>query len=209
VGRPGLFKRYTRREIIPIVLDLIYGAWPKVCKSAVVNSTSYEPAIAGALYHELWNLKRTRRITGPPTIQCEAASFSNDQLLIPDGRIDFKLIYGWRQNDYFSIECKRVSATDNDLAREYVKQGVIRFTSGKYAYGHEWGAMLGFVIDSNPTGSAALVNSSLQNLAAETFLVGTIIVETSFGSRTHLYRSSHTPPHLKKILKIMHLYVGF
>jgi hypothetical protein len=209
VGRPGLFKRYTRRDIIPIVLDLIYGAWPKVCKGATVNSTSHEPAIAGALYHELWNLKRTRRITGPPTIECEAASFSNKQLLIPDGRIDFKLIYGWQQNDYFSIECKRVSSTDTNLARLYVMEGVVRFTSGKYAAGHDWGAMLAFVIDSDPTGSATLINSKLEKLSAETFLSGGILAETSFGSRNHLYRSTHTPQHQKGLLNIIHLYVTF
>src|SRR4051812_45757104 len=121
VGQPALLKRYTRRDIIPITLELIYRAWPNVCKSTVVSCSSHEPEIAGALYNELWKLKKG---VGPPHIECEAASRSNSELLIPDGRIDFKLIYSFQHDDYFSLECKRVSSTDNTLATNYVRNGV-------------------------------------------------------------------------------------
>lgn len=172
----------------------------------MVNCSSHEPEIAGALYNELWKLKKG---VGPPHIECEAASRSNSELLIPDGRIDFKLIYGFQQDDYFSLECKRVSSTDNTLATNYVRQGVVRFTSGKYASGHDWAAMLAFVIDSDITGSVALIKIRLQALALETHLVGAIVDEASFGRYENLYRSDHKPPHLDRLLNVLHLYVRF
>ena len=209
VGHPALLGRYTRRDIIPITLDLIYGAWPKVCTSAVVDDGSHEPQIAGALFNELWKLRKTRRMVGPPYIDCESASRSHPELLIPDGRIDFKLIYGWDQEEFFSIECKRVSATNNSLATEYIREGVVRFTSGKYARGHDWAGMLAFVIDRNIPGTVKLINERLQTLASEVHLSGSVLSETSFGTFSNLYRSEHKPPNSRQSLAILHLYLCF
>jgi len=148
-------------------------------------------------------------MTGPPHIECEAASRSNTELLIPDGRIDFKLIYGFGQEDYFSIECKRVSATDRGLASAYVREGVARFTSGKYARGHEWAAMLAFVIDLDTAGSAQLINNRLRALASEIHLASVIVEEASFGTRKNLFRSGHRLPQQRRDLNILHIFVGF
>ena len=208
VGRPALIRRLTRRDIIPITLDLIYGAWPQACSHPLINPASSEPEMAGALFQALWKLKKERGIEGPPHIICEAASRSDESLLIPDGRIDFKLIYDYDREAYFSIECKRISATDGTLANLYITQGIVRFTSGKYAGGHDWAAMLAFVIDKNPTGAAKLVNTRIEEFPTETYLVGTVIVETAFGSRSHLYRSNHRPSHSRNGLNILHLYVS-
>src|ERR1044072_5439240 len=130
-------------------------------------------------------------------------------LVIPGGVIDFKLLYGFGQEDYFSIECKRVSSTDNALATAYVREGVARFTSGKYARGHEWAAMLAFVIDRDTAASTRLINARLTALASETHLVGLIMEETSFGARDNLFRSGHRPPQRRRHLNILHLFVGF
>lgn len=180
-----------------------------MCASAVVDDDSHEPHIAGALYNELWKLRKRRRMVGPPYIDCESSSRSHPKLLIPDGRIDFKLIYGWDQEEFFSIECKRVSATNTTLATEYVREGVVRFTSGKYARGHDWAGMLAFVIDRNVPGSAALINERLQSLASETHLIGSIHSETTFGPFDNLYSSNHKPPDMKQPLNVLHLYLCF
>ena len=164
--------------------------------------------MAGALYQALWRVKKDRGIDGPPHILCEAASRSDETLLIPDGRIDFEMIYDFDQEAYFSIECKRVSATDATLANLYVTEGVARFTSGKYASGHDWAGMLAFVIDNNPGGAARLINTRIEKFPPETFLIGTVIAESGFGSRSDLYRSDHRPPHNRNGLNILHLYVS-
>lgn len=211
VGRPALIKSYKRRDIVGIALGLIYGAWPHVCKRADINSSCTEPEIAGALYHELWRERRRRKLEGPPYISDEGASRSTPGRLIPDGWIDFKLIYDFDYEDAFlSVECKRVSSKDTHLANEYVKEGVVRFTSGKYAKKHDWAAMLSFVIDGDLDGSAKLIHSRLTKDPTETYIIGMWVIETGFGTHSNLYRSRHLPPHKKRVyLNILHIFLNF
>ena len=65
------------------------------------------------------------------------------------GRIDItlKFLHQFGDEDaYVAIECKRVGAGFSDLNARYVTQGVDRFVTGKYAAGHEWGFMLGYML---------------------------------------------------------------
>jgi hypothetical protein len=65
------------------------------------------------------------------------------------GRIDITLQFLHQFGDedaYVAVECKRVRAQDASLNASYVSQGVDRFVTGKYAAGHEWGFMLGYVL---------------------------------------------------------------
>ena len=65
------------------------------------------------------------------------------------GRIDIVLQFLHQFGDedaYVAIECKRVRPGDATLNRRYVNCGVDRFVRGKYATGHEWGFMLGFML---------------------------------------------------------------
>jgi len=65
------------------------------------------------------------------------------------GRIDITLQFLHQFGDedaYVAVECKRVRSGDANLNGSYVTQGVHRFVTGKYATGHEWGFMLGYVL---------------------------------------------------------------
>ena len=65
------------------------------------------------------------------------------------GRIDIALQFLHQFGDedaYVAIECKRVRPGDATLNRRYVSCGVDRFVTGKYAAGHEWGFMLGYML---------------------------------------------------------------
>lgn len=65
------------------------------------------------------------------------------------GRIDITLQFLHQFGDedaYVAVECKRVGAGYSALNSSYVDEGVDRFVSGKYALGHDWGFMLGYVL---------------------------------------------------------------
>lgn len=65
------------------------------------------------------------------------------------GRIDITLEFLHQFGDedaYVAVECKRVRPGDSTLNGSYVINGVHRFVTGKYAAGHEWGFMLGYVL---------------------------------------------------------------
>ncbi|WP_026381900.1 hypothetical protein [Afifella pfennigii] len=72
---------------------------------------------------------------------------TTDQTIL--GRIDISLQFLHQFGDedaYVAVECKRVRPGDATLNGSYVTQGVHRFVSGKYAAGHQWGFMLGYVL---------------------------------------------------------------
>lgn len=208
VGSPKLLKRVTRRDIVKVAIELIYAAWPHVCKHPSISTTSVEPEIAGALYNELWEERRRRKLKGPPFIVDEASSRSRKDRLIPDGRIDFKLIYAFGSEQAFlSVECKRVSSTSSHFANYYVRGGVVRFTSGFYARGHDWAVMLGFVIDKNLVGSISRIEKRLHQIPSETHLVGKWGLESELLCRPDLYRSRHKPTSGKRYLNILHIFV--
>ncbi|MCF1450007.1 hypothetical protein G6L37_30290 [Agrobacterium rubi] len=65
------------------------------------------------------------------------------------GRIDITLQFLHQFGDedaYVAVECKRVHSGDTGLNASYVAKGVERFATGRYAAGHEWGFMLGYVL---------------------------------------------------------------
>ena len=65
------------------------------------------------------------------------------------GRIDITLqfLHQFGNEDaYVAIECKRVRACESSLNAKYVSKGVDRFVIAKYAAGHAWGFMLGYVL---------------------------------------------------------------
>ncbi|MBB3746987.1 hypothetical protein FHX10_006540 [Rhizobium sp. BK591] len=72
---------------------------------------------------------------------------TNDPTLL--GRIDITLQFMHQFGDedaYVAIECKRVHAGDTGLNARYVTEGVDRFFKSRYAAGHDWGFMLGYVL---------------------------------------------------------------
>lgn len=65
------------------------------------------------------------------------------------GRIDIVLRFLHQFGDeeaYLGVECKRVGHGESTLNQRYVTKGVDRFVTGKYARGHHWGIMLGYVL---------------------------------------------------------------
>ncbi|CCE98541.1 hypothetical protein SFHH103_04050 (plasmid) [Sinorhizobium fredii HH103] len=81
------------------------------------------------------------------------------------GRIDITLQFLHQFGDedaYVAVECKRVRAGDTGLNASYVTQGIARFVTGKYATGHQWGFMLGYVLSEPVDSIVAYVDDRLQ-----------------------------------------------
>jgi hypothetical protein len=80
------------------------------------------------------------------------------------GRVDMRFLpldcYGF-QDVFFAIECKRLDGTGH-LCKEYVDNGICRFTTGKYPTYLGCNAMLGFVVRAiNLNATIDKVNSHL------------------------------------------------
>ncbi|QSV68116.1 MAG: hypothetical protein HEQ12_15130 [Aphanizomenon flos-aquae DEX188] len=208
VGQPSFI---NRRDIIATVFDIIQAAWIQVCQKPEINIKSGEPIIAGALYHEMRAEKKRRNIQdGPPLIINEGATRRSQDSLKPDGFIDFKMGYNaWDiEDDYFGIECKKVSSTnpDRDLGRKYVLEGVKRFIEGTYSLGHDYAAMLGFVIDGKINDCIDLICDRLNKYKNDICLKEDWVDEQSFGTTQNIYRTSHLQ-NGQDIISILHLFL--
>ncbi|HAC64246.1 MAG TPA: hypothetical protein DCF68_12070 [Cyanothece sp. UBA12306] len=208
LGQPFLIQR---RDIIATVLIIIQGAWVHVCQRENITINCDEPRIAGALYHEMWNEKERRGISGPPRIENESAERQSEESLKPDGFIDFKMIYGWTQQDYFGIECKRVSSVtqgnNRNLATEYVTNGIMRFVKGIYSPNHDFAAMLGFVIDGNIDNCVNRIQRRINDRTQILNLEENWITEDHFGNYQDLYRTRHGQIDLDNAITLLHLFV--
>ncbi|MFM7558750.1 hypothetical protein [Cylindrospermopsis raciborskii] len=204
VGQPS----FNRRDIIATVFDIIQSAWIQICEKPEINTRSDEDTIAGALHNQMWLEKENRGIKGPPMIVNEAATRSSQRSFKPDGFIDFKMVYSWGVEDYFGIECKRVSSTypDRDLGRKYVLEGVKRFVEGTYSIGHDYAAMLGFVIDGNVQSCINLICNRLNKYKNDICLEEDWVYEQSFGTTQNIYRTRHCQNE-QNIISILHLFL--
>ncbi|HUU22236.1 MAG TPA: hypothetical protein VM389_06835 [Phycisphaerae bacterium] len=194
-------------DVIATVLDLLRSGWGAVVASGEVDGTSTEPEIAGRLVREMRAEKKRR---GIPSfrIEEEVGTRSSPDVPKPEGRIDVEVIYSFDENEYFGIECKRVSGRrSRELARKYVVEGVARFVTGKYSPGHPWGAMVGFVIDGRTQDSVSLVSGELRQRRKETLWEGACVREERFGAFDHLYRTVHRQAQCSSRISLLHLFL--
>ena len=218
INKPSLIPKdeasLIPKDIIASFLKIIQGAWIHVCKRGDITINSDEPTIAGALEYEMWKEKERQGIYGPPQIVNESAERQSELSLKPDGFIDFKMFYGWDKQDYFGIECKRVSSIttgkDEKLATRYITQGLIKFIKGIYCKNHNFAAMLGFIIDGKPEKCVTKVQQRMNKLSKKINLEENWDKEERFGKHSHLYRTCHRQvDHNNNLITILHLFVDF
>ena len=197
-------------NIIATVLDIAITGWSKVIKNKEVNTNDLEPKITGCLRRAMIKEKNSRQgLKYQIRIETEVGTLSSPQSIEPEGRIDIKIIYTFDETEYFGMECKRMSSTkpNRDLATKYVNNGILRFVKAKYSSGHDWGAMVGFVIDKKVDENIELVKERINEYKTDICLEKDWIVEKNFGSIPNLYRTSHKQKNNSSLINILHLFL--
>ena len=197
------------QDIIATVLDITVTAWKEVLRKEEICATSSEPDIAGCLGRAMIIEKNKRPgIKSQLRIEEEVGTRSSPEITRTDGRIDIKIIYSFDEAEYFGMECKRVSSKDSRLAKQYILGGMMRFVTGKYGLGHNWGALLAFVIDGNPAESVNLICRQLINYHRRTHMKSNWIIESGFGTYEHLYHTRHQQYSQKSLMTILHFFLS-
>ena len=200
---------YLPKDIMSAVFDITMIAWSKVIASREINISSDEPIIAGYLGKAMTKEKNSRpKLKERIRIEEEVGTRSFPNLPKPKGRIDIKIIYSYNENEYFGMECKRVSSTEPNryLATDYVREGVERFVEGTYSLGHDYAAMLGFVIDGKINDCIDLICDRLNKYKNDICLKEDWVDEQSFGTTQNIYRTSHLQ-NGQDIISILHLFL--
>jgi hypothetical protein len=200
---------YLPKDIISTVFDITIIAWSKVITNRGINIRSTEPVIARYLGRAMTEEKNSRpKLKERIRIEEEVGTRSFPNLPKPKGRIDIKIIYSYNENEYFGMECKRVSSTEPNryLATDYVREGVKRFVEGTYSLGHDYAAMLGFVIDGKINDCIDLICDRLNKYKNDICLKEDWVDEQSFGTTQNIYRTSHLQ-NGQDIISILHLFL--
>lgn len=205
IGEPSLG---LAEDAIATVLDLVEVGWQAACAKGELSQSSQETEIAGRLAREMIREKRQRKISHF-RIEEEVGTRSSLSSPKPEGRIDIKIIYSFAEEEYFGIECKRVSGSRADrLSKKYVDNGVLRFVSGKYSPGHGWGAMVGFVVDGNAEAAVKLIAEVIARSKDLVCLCEDWVPEMRFGRHKHLYLTSHRQLPTSAAIRILHLFLS-
>jgi hypothetical protein len=197
---------YLPRYIIVAVLDITFIAWSKVIANREINISSTEPIIAGYLGRAMTKEKNSRpKLKNKIRIEEEVGTRSSPNSPKPEGRIDIKIIYSFDETEYFGIECKRVTSKNKKLAEDYIDKGIMRFVNGKYSPGHDYAAMLGFVIDSKVNECIDLIRYFITN-KTEICLKEDWTDEKDFNTKQDIYRTRHLQNNYN-IMTILHSFL--
>lgn len=100
----------------------------------------------------------------------------------PDGRTDVPIFFSDLREEYNEhdphaiVECKRVAGNRTDLCRKYVRCGVDRFATGKYARNHAVGFMVGYLLSGDAASSAACINAHLTRTQRQSEHLGPCVI---------------------------------
>lgn len=197
-------------DIIATVLDITIVGWSKVIANKEVSTSDMENKISGCLRRAMKKEKDSRPgLKNQIRIETEVGTLKSPDSIEPEGRIDIKIIYSFDEAEYFGMECKRISSTgkDRDLATKYVKNGILRFVDEIYSPGHDWGAMLGFVIDKKIDDNIKLVKERIEKYKQVICLEELWSIEKDFGSISNLYRTSHRQRYNNSLINVLHLFL--
>ena len=196
------------RNIIATVLTIAIYSWSNILARGEICEADTENDLAGCLGREMIAIKEQR--FGRDAIfriDEESGTRSIDNPRKPDGRIDIKITYSFVEAEYFGIECKRVNDKGNELAKKYVNKGLMRFITGKYSPGHDWMAMIGFVVDGKPTQAIERICGFLAITKRRTRMKREWKQEMSFGEYEHLYSTCHQQREKQTPITVLHLFL--
>lgn len=110
----------------------------------------------------------------------------------------------WGQDEsYFGAECKRIKSKDNRLIREYVENGVKRFTSGKYSSRCSASAMIGYVQEGSISDIVVALTLAIKNADIEQNLT------RMMAEADPEYTSIHRRSNVLSNITLYHLFFDF
>ncbi len=165
------------RESVAIkILATIRAGWDLASSHSDVHAGSYEVEITERLRDGMRQALASTEQPGQRTLTVlpGTESRSRPDVLRPDGRTDIPIMvtevfqeHG-DHDPHAVIECKRLSGVDASLCREYVVNGIDRFTSGKYGRNHLIGFMAGYLVSGTAQLAVDGLNQYLTNQGRDT-----------------------------------------
>lgn len=200
----------AQRGIVILALRILHDAWPATAADARVTRTTDEDSISNVLRWKMVEAKK--RLDPVPEMEfIREPQSDRAELDTPLGLIDIMVSYTWDESTYLTMECKRITSTENSLALKYVRNGINRFASGKYSPGHAFGIVVGYVICGNPAGCVDRVSRTVaKEPVAETGFDSEFgwVADNDFCKGQSLYRTRHVQSAHKNVIELIHSFAS-
>ena len=183
------------RERCEAVLRILEAGWNRVVALPDIHPYTGEVEITECLrsgMREELN-QRTNDWYKQMTVLRGTESFSIFNSLVPDGLTDIPIFFQNirekldEHDPHAIIECKRIAGNDSKLCRQYVVEGIDRFSRGKYAANHALAFMAGYLLSGGADDATAGINRYLSGQGRETeqLTCSTVLDETWVRSSRH------------------------
>ena len=191
-------------------LERVIAVWPRCL--ATLPGNPDEDTITINLVAVLSNDLEARRLFHHLAYQHEPFGYKDDGRAYSKGKIDMALLLDRERERYLAYECKRLNVTLNgalrSLATPYVKDGVARFVTEKYAANLPLGCMLGYVMDGNVTTARAKVQASITSRRNEIGLEWGPIESEPLGTVERM-NTGHRREPSRAVIEIRHAFLPF
>lgn len=168
-GNIDLWADAFPQHLLPQVFEMLFSAWETFKASSDKPQPDDHEVPLTQRFRPFVTRDRKARLL-PFTIWRESPE---DDLKSSKekGRIDLRLLHGYREEVYFAFECKRLNVMFGSgfrsLASEYVNEGMMRFITGQYSIDLPEGGMIGFVLNGDVKGARDSVDISVRNKCTE------------------------------------------
>jgi hypothetical protein len=176
-GKPDPRAYLFPADLVPEVIDLVLDSWTTFRPPAPADLEV--PITHRFCAHLRRHRDRSRLPFNIVSESDELAVCTGEQL----GRIDLRLVHGYRDEVYFAFECKRLNTVikgkRSSLAGDYVDKGMMRFIVGTYGKGLDKGGMVGYVMDGKLDDAILAVKHAIDKRRAKLWMAGADSLETS------------------------------
>lgn len=170
-GPPASGHRFIDLEpdIARTILRTVEVGWTIALQAPDVNTGAHEVALTERLrdgMRQALNREKSS-LTETLVVLPGTESRSRPEVLMPDGRTDIPILcigirFRFGEHDpHAIIECKRIAGDDARLCREYILEGIDRFSTGKYSGNHSTGFMIGYLVSGEGQAAVIGINSNL------------------------------------------------
>ncbi|BAZ27919.1 hypothetical protein NIES4074_03470 [Cylindrospermum sp. NIES-4074] len=159
VGNSSLWADTFPDYLIPDILDLVLSAWQVFSKPKIDD---YEVPITKRFRA---TLRQQKNLVKLPVLIDREIPEDDLESGTEKGRIDLRFTAGYKEDVYFSFECKRLNVIfktgRKSLAGDYVKEGMMRYVTSQYSSGLICGGMIGYIMNSDSKTAIKAVDSQV------------------------------------------------
>ena len=169
-------------------LERVLAVWSRCLD--VLPENPREDTITMSIVDVVSKDVKARRLFHYLEYHYEPFGYTVDGVAYSKGEIDMAILLDQERDRYLAYECKRLnvarSGGTRSLATEYVKEGLKRFVTEKYAVDLPVGCMLGYVLDGDVGAARSKVVAAIFAQKSNIGLAGKPIGQMErFSSRHH------------------------